>query len=87
MNAELQICFTSAEQRDRLPQPAGIILCHSALLCCEGWLLAYVQFGVHEDSLVLLCTASFQLSATPCSSAWGNFSPGAERDISLSWTS
>lgn len=33
--------------RDNLPQPAGNTVCHSALkavniLCCEGWLVAYI---------------------------------------------
>lgn len=81
-----------AEGRNHLHQPAGSTLYHSAqkavdLLCCEGWLLAYIQFGVHEDSLVLLCTAAVQLSATPCHGAWGYFSPGARVDIFFSCTS
>lgn len=69
MDTELQMFYQCwAGGRAHLPQPAVYTLCHSAwkavdLLCCEYWLLASIQFGVHEDSLVPLCTAAVRLLA------------------------
>lgn len=53
------------ERNNHFPQPAACTLANMAqyavhLMCHKGWPLAYFQFIVHEDPLILFCQASFQ---------------------------
>lgn len=49
------------ERKGCLPQPTSNLTMPLIFFCCEGALLAHIQFGIHKNLQVLYCKTSFQL--------------------------